>query len=71
MPYEAIDYRDPCAILMSMEGDEDDEDDVTESFWSSGCSVSRGERERDIDGHDMRGASPAELAALEFNVDYN
>lgn len=68
MMYEAIDYNDPCAILMSMEGDEDD---VTESFWSSGCSVSRGERERVIDGHDMRGASPAELAALEFNADYD
>ena len=68
MLYEAIDYNDPCAILMSMEGDEDD---VTESFWSSGCSVSRGERERVIDGTDMRGASPAELAALEFNADYN
>ena len=65
MLYEAIDYRDPCAILMSMEGDEDD---VTESFWSSGGAVSRGERERCIDGHDMRGASPAELAAHEFNV---
>ncbi len=68
MLYEAIDYNDPCAILMSMEGDEDD---VTESFWSSGCSVSRGERERVIDGHDTRGASPAELAALEFSVDDN
>ena len=68
MLYEAIDYRDPCAILMNMEGDEDD---VTESFWASGCSVSRGERERDIDGTDMRGASPAELAALEFDVDCN
>ena len=67
MLYEAIDYNDPCAILMSMEGDEDER----ESFWSSGCSVSRGERERDIDGTDMRGASPAELAALEFNVDYD
>ena len=66
MLYEA-DYNDPCAILMSMEGDEDER----ESFWSSGCSVSRGERERDIDGTDMRGASPAELAALEFNVDYD
>ena len=67
MLYEAIDYRDPCAILMSMEGDEDD---VTESVWSSGGAVSRGERERerDIDGHDMRGASPAELAEREFNV---
>ena len=52
---------------MIMEGDEDER----ESFWSSGCSVSRGERERDIDGTDMRGASPAELAALEFNVDYD
>ena len=68
MPYEAIDYRDPCSIMMEQEGDEGD---VTESFWSSGCSVSRGERERDIDGHDMRGASPAELAALEFSVDDN
>ena len=68
MLYEAIDYNDPCAILMSMEGEEDD---VTESFWSSGCSVSRGERERVIDGHDTRGASPAELAALEFSVDDN
>ena len=68
MLYEAIDYNDPCAILMSMEGDEDD---VTESVWSSGGAVSRGERERDIDGHDMRGASPAELAALEFSVDDN
>ena len=68
MLYEAIDYRDPCSIMMCMEGDEDD---VTESFWSSGCSVSRGERERDIDGTDSRGASPAELAALEFNADYD
>ena len=68
MLYEAIDYNDPCAILMRMEGDEDD---VTESFWSSGCSVSWGERERNIDGTDMRGASPAELAALEFNADYD
>jgi len=53
---------------MSMEGDEDES---SESVWSSGCSVSRGERERDIDGHDMRGASPAELAALEFSADDN
>ena len=68
MPYEAIDYRDPCSIMMEQEGDEGD---ASESFWSSGCSVSRGERERDIDGHDMRGASPAELAALEFNADYD
>ena len=68
MLYEAIDYRDPCAILMSMEGDEDE---ASESVWSSGCSVSRGERERNIDGTDMRGASPAELAALEFNADYD
>ena len=68
MLYEAIDYNDPCAVLMSMEGDEDD---VTESFWGSGCSVSQGERERDIDGTDMRGASPAELAALEFDVGHD
>ena len=69
MLYEAVDYRDPCAILMSMEGEGDE--DERESFWASGCSVSRGERERIVDGTDMRGASPAELAALEFNVDYN
>ena len=68
MLFEAIDYRDPCSIMMEQEGDEGD---VTESVWSPGCSVSRGERERDIDGHDMRGASPAELAALEFSVDDN
>ena len=68
MLYEAIDYNDPCAVLMSMEGDEDE---ASESVWSSGCSVSRGERERDIDGTDMRGASPAELAAREFNADYD
>ena len=70
MLYEAIDYNDPCAILMSMEGDED-EGETSESIWSSGGAVSRGERERDIDGTDMRGASPAELAALEFNVDHD
>ena len=68
MMHEAIDYRDPCAILMSMEGDEDE---ASESVWSSGGAVRRGERERDIDGHDMRGASPAELAALEFSADDN
>lgn len=69
MLYEAIDYRDPCSIMMEQEGDEGD--DERESVWSSGCSVSRGERERDIDGHDMRGASPAELAEREFSVDDN
>ena len=68
MMHEAIDYNDPCSIMMSMEGDEDD---VTESVWSSGGAVSRGEREREFDGTDMRGASPAELAALEFSVDDN
>ena len=69
MLYEAIDYNDPCAILMSMEGEGDE--DERESFWASGCSVSRSERERVIDGTDMRGASPAELASLEFSVDDN
>ena len=66
--YEFIDYNDPLSILMAQEGEEDE---ASESFWTSGCSVSRGERERDIDGHDSRGASPAELAALEFDVDYD
>ena len=64
MLYEAIDYNDPCAILMALEGDEDDD---RESLWDAGSCVTRGEREREIDGHDMRGASPAELAAMEFD----
>ena len=64
MTYEAIDYNDPCAILMALEGDEDDD---RESLWDAGSCVTRGEREREIDGHDMRGASPAELAAMEFD----
>ena len=64
MTYEAIDYNDPCAILMALEGDEDDD---RESLWDAGGCVTRGEREREIDGHDMRGASPAELAAMEFD----
>ena len=68
MLYEAIDYRDPCAILMGMEGDEDD---ASESFWASGGAVRRVEREWRIDGTDMLCASPAELAALEFSVDDN
>ena len=70
MLYEAIDYNDPLHTLMALEGDEDEDDD-RESFWSSGGAVSRGGRERDIDGHDARGASPAELAALDFSVDYD
>ena len=64
MTYEAIDYNDPCAILMALEGDEDGD---RESLWDAGSCVTRGEREREIDGHDMRGASPAELAAMEFD----
>ena len=64
MTYEAIDYNDPCAILMALEGDEDDD---RESLWDAGGCVTRGERERSIDGTDMRGASPAELAAMEFD----
>ena len=64
MTYEVIDYNDPCAILMALEGDEDDD---RESLWDAGSCVTRGEREREIDGHDMRGASPAELAAMEFD----
>ena len=64
MTYEVIDYNDPCAILMALEGDEDDD---RESLWDAGSCVTRGEREREIDGHDMRGASPAELAAMDFD----
>ena len=67
MLYEAIDYNDPLHILMALEGEGDDE---RESLWDAGSCVTRGEREREIDGHDMRGASPAELAALEF-TDYD
>ena len=63
MTYEVIDYNDPCAILMSMEGDEDDR----ESLWDAGSCVTRCEREREIDGHDACGASPAELAAMDFD----
>ena len=68
MLHEAIDYNDPLSILMAQEGEEDDD---RESLWDAGSCVTRGERERDIDGHDSRGASPAELAALEFDVDYD
>ena len=65
MTYEAIDYNDPLHILMALEGDEDDD---RESLWKAGSCVTRGEREREIDGHDMRGASPAELvSAMEFD----
>lgn len=64
MTYEAIDYNDPLHILMALEGDEGDD---RESLWEAGSCVTRGEREREIDGHDMRGASPAELAAMEFD----
>lgn len=64
MTYEAIDYNDPLHILMAREGDEDDD---RESLWDAGSCVKRGERERDIDGTDMRGASPAELAAMDFD----
>ena len=63
MTYEVIDYNDPCAILMRMEGDEDDR----ESLWDAGSCVTRGEREREINGHDACGASPAELAAMDFD----
>ena len=61
--YESIDYNDPLSILMAQEGDEDDR----ESLWDAGSCVTRGEREREIDGHDARGASPAELAAMDFD----
>ena len=64
MLYDIADYNDPCAILMALEGDDDDD---RESLWDAGSCVTRGEREREIDGHDMRGASPAELAAMEFD----
>ena len=64
MLHDIADYNDPLHILMGMEGDEDDD---RESLWDAGSCVTRGEREREIDGHDMRGASPAELAAMDFD----
>ena len=66
MLYDIADYADPLHILMALEGDDDDDDD-RESLWDAGSCVTRGEREREIDGHDVRGASPAELAAMEFD----
>ena len=64
MLHDIADYNDPLHILMALEGDEDDD---RESLWDAGSCVTRGEREREIDGHDMRGASPAELAAMDFD----
>ena len=64
MLYDIADYNDPLHILMALEGDEDDD---RESLWDAGSCVTRGEREREIDGHDACGASPAELAAMDFD----
>ena len=64
MLYDIADYNDPLHILMALEGDEDDD---RESLWDAAACVKRGEREREIDGHDMRGASPAEMAAMDFD----
>ena len=64
MLYDIADYADPLHILMALEGDEDDD---RESLWDAAACVTRGEREREIDGHDTWGASPAELAAMEFD----
>ena len=61
--YDIADYNDPLHILMALEGDEDDD---RESLFDAGRCVTRGEREREIDGHDMRGASPAEIAFADF-----
>lgn len=64
MLHDIADYNDPCAILMALEGDDDDD---RESLWDAAACVTRGEREREIDGHDACGASPAELAAMDFD----
>ena len=64
MLYDIADYNDPLRILMALEGDDDDD---RESLWDAGSCVTRGERERDIDDHDMSGASPAEIAAMDFD----
>ena len=64
MLYDIADYNDPLHILMALEGDEDDD---RESLWGAAACVTRGEREREINGHDACGASPAELAAMDFD----
>lgn len=62
--YELADMNsDPLHILLALE---DDDGDDLESFYLAGRCLSRPEVERHIDGTDMRGASPFELAEFEM-----
>ena len=62
--YELADMNsDPLHILLARE--DDDGDDI-ESFYLAGRCLARPEVERRIDGMDMRGASPFELAEFEM-----
>ena len=63
--YEFADVSsDPLHILLARE---DDDGDDLESFYLAGRSSARPEVERRIDGTDMRGASPFELAEYEMS----
>ena len=62
--YELADMNsDPLHILLARE--DDDGDDI-ESFYLAGRCLARPEVECRIDGMDMRGASPFELAEFEM-----
>lgn len=61
--YELADMNsDPLHILLARE---DDDGDDLESYCLAGRCLARPEVERRIDGTDMRGASPFELAEFE------
>ena len=63
--YELADMTsDPLHILLARE--EEDDGDELESFYLAGRCIARPEVERRIDGTDMRGASPFELAEFEM-----
>ena len=62
--YELADMNsDPLHILLARE---DDDGDDLESYYLAGRCLARPEVERRIDGMDMRGASPFELAEFEM-----
>ena len=61
--YELADMTsDPLHILLARE----DDDGELESYYLAGRCLARPEVERRIDGTDMRGASPFELAEFEM-----
>lgn len=62
--YELADMNsDPLHILLARE---DDDGDDLESYYLAGRCLARPEVERRIDGMDVRGASPFELAEFEM-----